>query len=138
MGRTTSRNFFKGLYSDYFISESIEFLKASSDKYNTALVYISVHGESLGENNLYLHGLPYMIAPDYQKKVPFMLWLSDGYQQNYGFDKPCILKKVSNKFSHDNLFSSMLGLLSIQTSVYDESLDIFASCRKTQLVRVHK
>lgn len=116
------------LYTDYFISQSIEFLKGNSIDYNTAMIYISDHGESLGENNLYLHGLPYMIAPVQQKQVPFILWLSNGYQQTYEIDKSCISNKSANKLSHDNLFSSMLGLLAIQTKVYDKNLDIFASC----------
>ncbi len=123
------------LYSDYFISQTIDFLKKNSDEYNTAMVYISDHGESLGENNLYLHGLPYIIAPDQQKKVPFMVWLSDDYQQNYNIDQSCLTQKSSQKLSHDNLFSSMLGLLSIQTQVHDEGLDIFSSCTKTKIAK---
>jgi len=123
------------LYSDYFISQSIEFLKKNSDDYDTAMVYMSDHGESLGENNLYLHGLPYMIAPDHQKKVPFMVWLSDDYQQSYNIDKGCLTQKSSQKLSHDNLFSSMLGLLAIQTQVHDENLDIFSSCNKTKIAK---
>jgi lipid A ethanolaminephosphotransferase len=123
------------LYSDHFISSSIDFLKKNEDKYDTAMVYISDHGESLGENNLYLHGLPYMIAPEQQKKVPFILWLSNSYQQTYGIDKSCVNQKSATKLSHDNLFSSMLGLLAIQTKVHDASLDIFSSCSKTQLAK---
>ncbi len=123
------------LYSDHFISSSIDFLKKNEDEYDTALVYISDHGESLGENNLYLHGLPYMIAPEQQKKVPFILWLSENYQQTYGINKSCIAQKSATKLSHDNLFSSMLGLLVIQTKVHDDSLDIFSSCSKTQLAK---
>lgn len=101
------------------------------------MVYISDHGESLGENNLYLHGLPYMIAPEHQKKVPFMLWLSDSYQKAYDINKSCISRKSSEALSHDNLFSSMLGLLAIQTTVKDNRLDIFSSCNEAQLVKKH-
>ncbi len=123
------------LYSDYFLSKTIDFLKQNADDYNTAMVYISDHGESLGENNLYLHGLPYIIAPEQQKKVPFILWLSNNYQQSYAIDKSCIAKNSTQKLSHDNLFSSMLGLLGIQTQVYNDGLDIFSSCHKTQLAK---
>jgi len=123
------------LYSDSFISNTIDFLKKNTEKYDTAMVYISDHGESLGENNLYLHGLPYIIAPEQQKKVPFIVWLSKDYQQTYSMDKSCIAQKSATKLSHDNLFSSMLGLLAIQTQVHDASLDIFSSCSKTQIAK---
>ncbi len=98
------------LYTDFFLNKTIDFLKKNATNYSTALVYMSDHGESLGENNFYLHGLPYMIAPDQQKKVPFILWLSDEYQQTYNVDNVCLSQKASQKLSHDNLFSSMLGL----------------------------
>ncbi len=123
------------LYTDYFLDKSINFLKKNSEQFNTALVYISDHGESLGENNLYLHGLPYMIAPDYQKKVPFMLWLSRGYEKTHGINKECVASKSAKALSHDNLFSSMLGMLSIDTKVHDKQLDIFSSCKSTQIVK---
>ncbi len=123
------------LYSDYFLSKTIDFLKTNSQKYNTAMVYISDHGESLGENNLYLHGLPYMIAPKEQKKVPLIVWLSKSYQQVHGIDKSCVAKKSSSKLSHDNLFSSVLGMLSVQTEVLDSELDIFSSCKRSFLVK---
>jgi len=123
------------LYSDYFISQTIDFLNENSDEYDTAMAYMSDHGESLGENNLYLHGLPYIIAPEEQKKVPFILWLSDSYQQNYNIDKSCLAKKSSAKLSHDNLFSSMLGLLAIQTQVHDDKLDMFSSCNKMKIAK---
>lgn len=125
------------LYTDFFISKTINFLKENNKKYNTALVYISDHGESLGENNLYLHGLPYIIAPDQQKKVPFMLWLSHEYQQAYQLNRACLALKASHKLSHDNLFSSMLGLLAIQTQVRENDLDIFSSCENTQISQLY-
>lgn len=118
------------LYTDYFLSQTLQLLKANAGKYNTAMLYMSDHGESLGENNLYLHGMPYRIAPDYQKHVPFIAWLSEGYEQTYGINKQCLENKQNDKLSHDNLFSSMLGLLDVQTMVYDEKLDIFSSCRE--------
>ncbi|OOE99373.1 hypothetical protein BZG77_03120 [Salinivibrio sp. IB643] len=67
-------------YTDYVLSKVIETLKDKSDQYNTAMMYVSDHGESLGENGVYLHGLPYRFALDYQKKVPLMVWLSDGFK----------------------------------------------------------
>jgi lipid A ethanolaminephosphotransferase len=126
------------LYTDSFLDKTINFLKQNDEEYNTAMVYLSDHGESLGENNLYLHGLPYMIAPEQQKKVPFILWLSDDYQQNYGISKSCLAGKTQDMLSHDNFFSSMLGLLSVQTSVHNSQLDIFDSCKQTQLAKILK
>ncbi|MEB8433543.1 phosphoethanolamine--lipid A transferase [Cocleimonas sp. KMM 6892] len=123
------------LYTDYFLDKSINFLKKNSEQFDTAMVYISDHGESLGENNLYLHGLPYMIAPDYQKKVPFMLWLSKGYEKTHSINKDCVASKSATALSHDNLFSSILGMLSIETKVHDKQLDIFSSCKSTQIVK---
>ena len=123
------------LYTDYLLAKTLEVLKSNSTKYNTSMIYISDHGESLGENNLYLHGLPYVVAPDYQKKVPMMLWLSTGYQQSYGLNKSCITQKSGEQFSHDNFFSSMLSLLSIKTKVYNAKLDIFSSCYQLRWVK---
>lgn len=123
------------LYTDYVLDKSINFLKENSEKFDTAMVYISDHGESLGENNLYLHGLPYMLAPDYQKKVPFLLWLSEGYEKTHGINKECLAGKSDKALSHDNLFSSILGMLSIETEVHDNQLDIFSTCKKTKIVK---
>ena len=67
-----------------------------------------------------------------QKKVPFMLWLSGRYKQAHSINESCVLKKSNEKLSHDNFFSSMLGLLGIQTEVYDSNLDVFSSCYKTK------
>lgn len=119
------------LYTDYFLAKTLGYLKseAVTAQYNTALIYMSDHGESLGENNLYLHGMPYLLAPDHQKHIPLIMWLSDGYQKTYGINQQCLAEKIDEPLSHDNLFSSMLGLLSIETKAYTPSLDIFAGCR---------
>jgi lipid A ethanolaminephosphotransferase len=122
------------LYSDYFLNKTIRFLQQNAVSYNTAMIYISDHGESLGENNIYLHGLPYMIAPTQQKKVPFILWLSNNYQQHYSINSTCLSHQSSNKLSHDNFFSSMLGLLAIETQVRNGKLDIFDTCKQAAVV----
>ncbi|SUG57882.1 Phosphoethanolamine transferase EptA specific for the 1 phosphate group of core-lipid A [Salmonella enterica subsp. diarizonae] len=74
------------LYVDYIVDKAINLLKSKQDKFTTSLVYLSDHGESLGENGVYLHGLPYSIAPDTQKHVPMLIWLSKDYQQRYQVD----------------------------------------------------
>jgi len=117
------------LYTDHFLSAVIDYLKDRQDRYRGAMLYMSDHGESLGENNLYLHGLPYFIAPKTQTQVPFILWLSQSFSDSDKLDRQCITDKQQQQMSHDNLFHSMLGLLSVRSSVYNQQLDMLASCR---------
>lgn len=116
------------LYTDYFISRLIDFLKQHESDYDTSLIYVSDHGESLGENGIYLHGLPYVIAPREQTHVPFLFWMSDGFASRFGIDGSCLQASAGRELSHDNLFHSLLGLLDIHTGVYDEGHDMFQSC----------
>lgn len=116
------------LYTDYFLSRVIAFLKENSGRFDSAMLYVSDHGESLGENNIYLHGLPYLIAPDEQKHIPFILWFSDGFTKDRGLDISCLRKRSNRRYSHDNIFHSMLGLTGVHTGLYDVELDIFAGC----------
>jgi lipid A ethanolaminephosphotransferase len=108
------------LYTDYFLSRVIELLKRNSGEFEAAMVYIGDHGESLGENRIYLHGLPYFMAPHEQKHVAAVMWFSDSFK----IDKKALRAKADLPFSHDNLFHTMLGLMEIETSVYDKGLDI--------------
>ncbi|WP_180380012.1 phosphoethanolamine transferase [Campylobacter sp. P0109] len=104
------------LYTDYIVNQIVDMLEQSDMQ--TGLFYVSDHGESLGENGIYLHGAPYFLAPDFQTKVPALLWLKDQNQ----LESLKILK--DNSFSHDNIFHTMLGFFAIQTSVYNPNLDI--------------
>ncbi|MEQ3713146.1 phosphoethanolamine--lipid A transferase [Lentibacter sp.] len=115
-------------YTDKVLSEIIGFLNAQDDL-TTALVYVSDHGESLGEGGLYLHGAPYFLAPEYQTKVPMIVWLSDAYKKQFALDSLCLASQSKAELSHDNFFHSVLGLLNISTMVRNEDLDIFAKCR---------
>jgi len=119
------------LYTDHFLNKTIELLKASarSDTVDTAMLYFSDHGESLGEHNLYLHGAPYMISPAEQREVPLMLWLSDGYRTHYQIDQRCMAARTGQEFSHDNVFHSVLGMLNVKTAIYNPRLDMFGACR---------
>ena len=120
------------LYTDYVLDKVIGFLKAksNSDKSNTAMIYVSDHGESLGEKNMYLHGAPYFMAPDEQTHVPMIMWLSDSFSSDYKIDQSCVAAKNGDAFSHDNLFHSVLGMLNILSPEnYQSELDIFDSCR---------
>ncbi len=121
------------LYTDYFLDKVIGFLKAQSDQTNTAMIYVSDHGESLGEKNMYLHGAPYFMAPDEQIHVPMLMWLSDSFVSDYQIDRSCLVAKMDSTLSHDNLFHSVLGMLNIiSTENYQAELDIFDSCKSNK------
>lgn len=118
-------------YTDFVLSEMIKKLKEYSDKYRTILFYVSDHGESLGEYGLYLHGTPYKMAPDQQTQVPLLLWMSPEFISSEKMDITCLSENArKKKYSHDNIFSSLLGLWNIDTKMYDAGMDIFAACRK--------
>ncbi|MGU5646530.1 MCR-3-related phosphoethanolamine--lipid A transferase [Aeromonas caviae] len=120
-------------YTDFVIAEMIAKLKTYEDKYNTALLYVSDHGESLGALGLYLHGTPYKFAPDDQTRVPMQVWMSPGFTKEKGVDMACLQQKASDtRYSHDNIFSSVLGIWDVKTSVYEKGLDIFSKCRNIQ------
>ncbi|MCD6586310.1 MAG: phosphoethanolamine--lipid A transferase [Desulfobacteraceae bacterium] len=108
------------LYTDYFLSKTINLLKQNTSHFETAMVYFSDHGESLGEKGLYLHGLPYYMAPDAQKHIGAMMWFGDSFE----IDKDSLKKKSVHAFSQDNLFHTILGLMEIETDIYDKSMDI--------------
>ena len=115
------------VYTDYVIAQTIAKLKTYSDKYNVVMLYISDHGESLGENGLYLHGAPYMIAPKEQTHVPWYIWMSNDYANQKGIDKASVVEKAATgQYSHDNLFHTMLGLYGVKTDAKDNTLDIMA------------
>ncbi len=120
------------LYTDSVVSKTIDALKARQTTMNTALVYLSDHGESLGENGLYLHGTPYMLAPTQQTHIPFMLWLSPDYVNNFGVNEPCLRDQAAKTaVSQDNLFSTVLGMMNVKSAVYQPQMDIMNTCRKS-------
>jgi lipid A ethanolaminephosphotransferase len=117
------------LYTDRILSEAIDVLAEASDRFDTALLYASDHGESLGEGGMYLHGMPYTFAPDTQKHVPMLFWTSRGYRAASALDLACVRDGADAEYSHDNLFHSVLGMFGVRTDVYQADLDVFASCR---------
>ena len=117
-------------YSDYVLAGLLEMLQArDATDGPSAMIYVSDHGELLGEGNLYLHGLPYAFAPNVQKHIPMLLWLSPKYQADTKIDVECLERHRHEPVSHDNLFHSVLGLLDVRTNVYDDKLDVFSRCR---------
>lgn len=115
------------LYTDEFLARTIRDL-AAMDTRDTALIYLSDHGESLGENGLFLHGVPYSIAPKTQLKVPMVMWLSPGMSASRRIDLECLKREAKAPASHDNLFHSVLGLLQVRTAEYVPQLDLFRGC----------
>ncbi len=115
------------LYTDTVLVKTIDLLKKHKDK-STSLIYISDHGESLGENGIYLHGLPYSIAPKQQTQVPFFVWLSDNFKKDHPRLEDCLVTQSKQPAHHDNLFHTVLGMFDIKTSVYEKSFDLTEKC----------
>lgn len=114
-------------YTDTVLSKTIDLLKKHQEK-SSSLIYMSDHGESLGESGIYLHGLPYSIAPSYQTQVPFFIWLSDSYKKENSKVTNCLTSRSSKPAHHDNLFHTVLGMLNIKTSIYENQLDLSINC----------
>ena len=110
------------LYTDYFLSKTIEFLKQYDNTHETALIYMSDHGESLGENGIYLHGLPYFMAPSSQTHISSLLWF--GTKMKSVIDTKNIKINSDKKLSQDNLFHTLLGIFNIKTKEYKKELDM--------------
>jgi lipid A ethanolaminephosphotransferase len=117
------------LYTDHIISSVIDILK-KYPQYKSGLIYASDHGESLGENNVYLHGFPYKIAPKEQKHIPMIFWMNDTMKGLDYIDYDCLIEKAKTEsYTHDNLFHSVISLLRIKTHLYNQKFDIFKNCR---------
>ncbi len=117
------------LYTDHVLATAIDELGKVTDR-DTALLYVSDHGESLGENGLYLHGMPYAIAPREQVQVPMVAWFSEGWRQSTGLSSTCLQMTTGESLSHDNLFHTVLGLTGVKTALYRSDRDIFRGCRR--------
>ncbi|UJF22405.1 phosphoethanolamine transferase [Shewanella sp. OMA3-2] len=118
------------VYTDYVLAQTIALLEQYSSEYNVAMVYLSDHGESLGEQGLYLHGTPYAIAPSQQTHVPWLMWLPESYTESKMLDRKCIVKQATQgEHSHDNLFHTLLGLYGVQTHLKNSQLDISQNCK---------
>ena len=118
------------VYTDHILGSAIQWLKGRESDNAPAMLYLSDHGESLGENNLYLHGMPYSIAPDVQKHVPWITWLSPEFEQRSKITTRCLKEQLDAPVSHDNYFHSVLGLMNVQTRVYKPELDLYARCAR--------
>ena len=107
-------------YTDYLLDSLINTLHAMTD-WKSAMIFISDHGESLGENKMFMHGLPMKLAPKEQYEIPFLVWTSENFR-TYKSDLPAVLEQ-------HYIFHSVLNLLSIQSPAYNKDLDIFQETR---------
>jgi lipid A ethanolaminephosphotransferase len=115
--------------TDRFLGQTIDWLKAQSGQYDPALLYVSDHGESLGEYGLFLHGVPYSFAPEAQKHVPMVTWFGEGMSERRKLSRPCMEAGLDAPLTHDNLYHTVLGLMDVSSSTYKPALDALASCR---------
>ncbi|SIQ44258.1 phosphatidylethanolamine:Kdo2-lipid A phosphoethanolamine transferase [Rhizobium sp. RU35A] len=114
------------VYTDHILATIIDKLTAVEGKVSPSMIYMSDHGESLGEKGLFLHGAPWVVAPEQQTHIPFLLWL--GKDAKAGIDTACMDRRKTEPVSHDNLFHTVLGLMHVQTKVREAELDLTAAC----------
>ena len=116
-------------YTDHVLASTVTWLQTRQDSFATAMLYVSDHGESLGEYGIYLHGVPYPLAPDSQKHVPLIAWLGEGFAQQLHLDRACLLGRLEDRLTHDNLYHTVLGIVDVATPTYRADLDIWERCR---------
>jgi lipid A ethanolaminephosphotransferase len=94
-----------------------------------AMLYVSDHGESLGENGVYLHGLPYWMAPKAQTQVPLIWWMNGNFAEQQRLSAECLARQAATPISHDHLFHSLPALFDRQSKVFDPAMNLFAPCQ---------
>jgi lipid A ethanolaminephosphotransferase len=124
-------------YTDHFLDLTLQWLQARAARgsEDTGLIYVSDHGESLGENGLYLHGVPHAFAPEQQTHVPMVGWFSPGLRQRTGLSMGCLRQHAADPVSHDHFFHSVLGLMDVQTRAYQPELDALMPCSAASQAR---
>ncbi len=119
------------LYTDFVLGGLIDYLKARGEQDDTFLLYASDHGESLGEDGVYLHGLPKFLAPEAQTHVPMLAWVSQGYAASHNMPKAALGATVDQPLTHENIPHSLLSLMGVKTELYLNEFDLFAPYRET-------
>lgn len=115
-------------YTDHFLAKTIDWLQQRKSRHDVGMLYLSDHGESLGEYGLFLHGVPYAVAPEVQKHVPMVLWPGSLLARR-DVDAQCLKGGLDIALTHDNLYHTVLGALDVRTPTYQRGLDAFALCR---------
>lgn len=117
-------------FTDQFLATLIDKMTAD-DRVAASMLYVSDHGESLGENGLYLHAAPYFMAPDVQTQVPMVIWTSPSYRAALGLDQTCVKANAdaqAGEVTQDAVFHTLLGLADVQTSLHNPDLDLTTGC----------
>lgn len=114
-------------FTDSILADIISILESFEDASST-LIYVSDHGQSLGEKGFYLHGSPSAIAPEEQRVIPFLVWMSDEFRRRKGIPDEGI--RVTESFPHDFPFHSVMGAFSMQSDIYKPEFDIFAPVKE--------
>ncbi len=117
------------LYTDHFLAKAIALLQQNDSQFETALFYVSDHGESLGENGLYLHGLPKAIAPDAQLHIPAVMWFGSNFTE---VNQPALRMKTKTRYTHNNVFHTVLGLFEIKSTTYRPDKDLLDKARNPE------
>lgn len=104
------------LYTDYLLHTLISELATIADR-RTAMLFISDHGESLGEGGLFMHGMPMAIAPEEQMEIPFIVWESAAD----------VDARTMSEVGHYNIFHSVLHFLGIESEIYDADKSVFGT-----------
>lgn len=123
------------LYTDHVLGSLVTTLQAHASAVDSSMLYVSDHGESLGEKGLFLHGMPYAIAPDEQTRVPMVMWWSEGLAQRQGLNTACLRQRATQPVTHDHLFHTVLGLLDVRSLVHEAEWDLTAGCRTAARAR---
>jgi lipid A ethanolaminephosphotransferase len=115
-------------FTDHVLARAIDTLDAA-DRVIPALYYASDHGESLGENGIYLHGSPWFMAPGEQTHVPMLIWMAPRFRAAMGLDQTCMAARLGGEVSHDTMFSTVIDILDVVTEAEVEALDLADPCR---------
>ncbi|MGQ3050508.1 MAG: phosphoethanolamine transferase [Roseateles sp.] len=116
-------------YTDELLATLWQRLQAAQGQVDTALIFLPDHGESLGERGLYLHGLPYAIAPKEQIEVPMLMGIAPSWAATRGWGPGCLARLPEQPASHEHLFHTVLDLLDVRTGLMDARWDLLAACR---------
>lgn len=116
------------LYTDHVVTRTIGIVKKVADRFAGTLLYVSDHGESLGEHGLYLHGMPYAVAPAEQTRVPMFAWVSPEFMRLERWDAQCMARQTHVPRTHDNVYATVLGFMEVESVEYKPALDIFDPC----------
>lgn len=117
------------VYSSEVLAQMIDDLAARSASVDSVFIYVSDHGESLGESGLFLHGMPKWMAPREQSQIPLLVWLSDGAADRLHVSRQALQAVAGEPYSHDNMFHTLLGTFEVRTSAYKRELDLLDQAR---------